>query len=78
MIERRLLLTAAVAAFAGLPARARAAPEWPNKPLRFIVGFSAGSKLTVMTRYSLPSFHVCWRSAPTMPLSVSEQSIAHL
>jgi tripartite-type tricarboxylate transporter receptor subunit TctC len=50
MIERRLLLTTAVAAFAGLPARARAEPEWPNKPLRFIVGFSAGSTPDLIAR----------------------------
>lgn len=52
MIERRLLLTAAVAAFgaAGLPRRGRAEPEWPNKPLRFIVGFSAGSTPDLIAR----------------------------
>lgn len=52
MIERRLLLTAAVAAFGAgaLPVRGRAEPEWPNKPLRFIVGFSAGSTPDLIAR----------------------------
>lgn len=52
MIERRLLLTAAVAAFGAgaLPIRGRAEPEWPNKPLRFIVGFSAGSTPDLIAR----------------------------
>jgi tripartite-type tricarboxylate transporter receptor subunit TctC len=52
MIERRLLLTAAAAALgtASLPVRGRAEPAWPSKPLRVIVGFSAGSTPDLIAR----------------------------
>ena len=52
MIKRRLLLTAAATTFgtASLPTRGRAEPEWPNKPLRFVVGFSAGSTPDLIAR----------------------------
>jgi tripartite-type tricarboxylate transporter receptor subunit TctC len=52
MIKRRLLLAAAATTFgtASLPIRGRAEPEWPNKPLRFVVGFSAGSTPDLIAR----------------------------
>ena len=52
MIKRRLLLTAAATTFgaASLPTHGRAEPEWPNKPLRFVVGFSAGSTPDLIAR----------------------------
>lgn len=52
MIDRRLLLTAATAAFGAtvLPTRGRAEPDWPSKPVRFIVGFSAGSTPDLIAR----------------------------
>jgi len=52
MIKRRLILTAAATSLgiASLPTRGRAEPEWPNKPLRFVVGFSAGSTPDLIAR----------------------------
>src|SRR6267154_1499833 len=49
MIDRRLFLTAASAALvAGRAASAQ--PAWPNKPLRIVVGFSAGSTPDLIAR----------------------------
>ena len=52
MIRRRLLLTVAATSLgtASLTTRGHAEPEWPNKPLRFVVGFSAGSTPDLIAR----------------------------
>src|SRR5258706_11351381 len=53
MIERRLVLTAAVATLLGgrsAIAQTDEASAWPNRPLRFIVGFSAGSTPDLIAR----------------------------
>jgi tripartite-type tricarboxylate transporter receptor subunit TctC len=53
VIERRLFLTAAAAILmAGRSATAQtdAATAWPNRPLRFVVGFSAGSTPDLIAR----------------------------
>ena len=49
MIDRRLFLASAAAALtAGRTASAQ--PAWPNKPLRIVVGFSAGSTPDLIAR----------------------------
>ena len=49
MIDRRLFLATAVGTL--LPARSiLAQPAWPNRPLRFVVGFSAGSTPDLIAR----------------------------
>lgn len=53
MIKRRLLLPAAAASLmVGRPAIAQTGPAtaWPNRPLRFVVGFSAGSTPDLIAR----------------------------
>jgi tripartite-type tricarboxylate transporter receptor subunit TctC len=52
MIRRRLLLTTAVAALGAMGGARRgwAEPAWPAKPLRFVVGFSAGSTPDLIAR----------------------------
>lgn len=52
MIDRRFLLIVATAAFgtAHFSRRALAEPAWPGKPLRFVVGFSAGSTPDLIAR----------------------------
>jgi tripartite-type tricarboxylate transporter receptor subunit TctC len=53
MIERRLLLTAATASLmVGRSATAQTVPAaaWPNRPLRFVVGFPAGSTPDLIAR----------------------------
>ena len=50
MIDRRLFLaTAAASLVAGRTATAQTA-SWPNRPLRFVVGFSAGSTPDLIAR----------------------------
>lgn len=51
MIDRRLFLATA-AAFGTVPLspRSRAEPAWPTKPLRVVVGFSAGSTPDLIAR----------------------------
>ena len=52
MIDRRFFLVAATGAFAVemRPLGAAAQPAWPNRPLRFVVGFSAGSTPDLIAR----------------------------
>ncbi len=53
MIERRLLLAAAATTFLGgrsAIAQTGAASAWPSRPLRFVVGFSAGSTPDLIAR----------------------------
>jgi len=53
MIDRRLFLATATAALAAGPtvhAQTGSAAAWPNRPLRFVVGFSAGSTPDLIAR----------------------------
>ncbi len=53
MIDRRLFLASAAAALAAsrtVHAQTGAAAAWPNRPLRFVVGFSAGSTPDLIAR----------------------------
>ena len=53
MIRRRLLLAATAAPFVGsrtASAQSDPASVWPNRPLRFLVGFSAGSTPDLIAR----------------------------
>ena len=53
MIRRRLLLAATAAPFVGsrtAAAQSDPASAWPNRPLRFLVGFSAGSTPDLIAR----------------------------
>jgi tripartite-type tricarboxylate transporter receptor subunit TctC len=51
MIDRRLFLaTASAALVAARSATAQSADTWPNKPLHFVVGFSAGSTPDLIAR----------------------------
>ena len=52
MIDRRLFLGSAAALFAARPSLAQSTggAAWPNKPLRIVVGFSAGSTPDLIAR----------------------------
>jgi tripartite-type tricarboxylate transporter receptor subunit TctC len=50
MIERRLILTAAAATVLGSRFAIAQTEAWPNRPLRFVVGFPAGSTPDLIAR----------------------------
>ena len=50
MIKRRLLLSAAATAVLGQRFAAAQTDAWPNRPLRFVVGFPAGSTPDLIAR----------------------------
>jgi tripartite-type tricarboxylate transporter receptor subunit TctC len=52
-LPRRLLLSAAAG---GLAAPALAQAAWPNRPIRFIVGFAAGGPTDTLARLAAPGF----------------------
>jgi tripartite-type tricarboxylate transporter receptor subunit TctC len=58
-IPRRHLLAAA-AALAAAPAAAQAPPAWPVRPVRLIVGFTAGSATDVTARIFAQRFSELW------------------
>jgi tripartite-type tricarboxylate transporter receptor subunit TctC len=61
--RRRLLVAGSVATIGGATATrhaARAQPAWPNRPVRLVVGFTAGSSTDVTARIFAQRFGEAW------------------